>query len=245
MENGMEDIRANNHSIPFRIISAFALAAKMNRTMSITDIPVAIRNHKLLAELGVNLYTDEGDLDQAIMTESGLRYMIQQYDPFTLVDSYNNTVQQHIMPMLNLFATTHLLDCTNIEVKLQNSNYEWSTVCKSKKTGKYVRGYKLANLRGIRGDNGFIEDIRFGQISNNDLKLSQDMLFTSPVFHPGDNLICDRGFIDRATLNHMKLVRGVDTYQPLSKNMVAHKRAVEQAIQEDKWFVHPNKKRPD
>lgn len=242
MEDGIQDLRASNQSIPFRLILGFIIAAKMKHRMSLTDIPFAITDHKLLGGLGYNLVDAEGNLGASLMTESGLRYLVEKYNPFDLFTDYNKTVQQFIMPKLEIAPNIHILDCTKIEVNLKNPRYEWSTIGVDK-DGNKARGYKLANLRGIAYDTGFIEDVRFGQISAHDFELSRDMLLNSPVLKSGDILICDRGFVDRNVLNALKMNRGVDVYEPLKKNMESYQFAVSIAKLENQWESHPNKKR--
>jgi len=137
----------------------------------------------------------------------------------------------------------HILDCTELEVELNNSNYEGSEVI-SDEDGKR-RGYKLSTLRGITGDTGILEEIKLGSIKQHDLELSREMILKSKILKPGDILINDRGFISRELLNELKGKRGVDTYIPLKSNMEAYEQAVSIAKEQNKWQAHPNKKRKE
>src|SRR5690606_505297 len=118
----------------------------------------------------------------------------------------------------------HVLDCTKLEVELSNSNYEGSEVIKD--DGEYKRRYKLSSLRGITGDTGILEEIRFGNIKQHDLKLSKKMVLESKMLKPGDILINDRGFISREFMNQLKREREIDSYIPLKSNMEAFEQAV-------------------
>ena len=131
-------------------------------------------------------------------------------------------MQKGIMPLLDIRPDIHILDCTELEVNIFNTNYEESTVTYSKNKERNYRGYKLSTLRGIVEDTGIIEEIRFDTAKNHDLKLSEEMVRTTPVLKPGDILINDRGFISRELLNYLKLKRNVDTYIPLRCNMDAY-----------------------
>ncbi len=144
------------------------------------------------------------------------------------------------MPKLNIETNIHILDCTKLEVNYSNTNYENAGVINDGE-GSYIRGYKLATLRGITGDVGIIEDIRFGAINVHDLKLSEEMLKTTDVFKKGDILINDRGFLSRDLINYLKTHREVDTYVPLRKNMQAYNIAVQVAQDEDIWIDHPSR----
>lgn len=161
-----------------------------------------------------------------------------------MVSGYSNTVQNHIMPKIDIESNIHILDCTDLEVNYDNQNYEGSGIAHSKRRIDEIklpaRGYKLATLRGIVGDTGIIEDIRFGSLNTHDLTLSKEMLMTSPILKSGDILINDRGFISRDLINYLKFERDIDTYVPLRKNMDSFNIAVKIAKEENNWIPNPN-----
>lgn len=240
LKDNIPDLRGKNNIIPYELIWASSICAKMKIKTSLTDIPHAITDHRTLAKLG---YTLIGNLKDGLMQEGSLRFLLGKYDSSLLINGYNNTVQKGIMPLLNIEPNIHILDCTDIEVNLDNEHYENSGIYKSKRDLKPTRGYKLATLRGLIDDNGIIEEIRFGSINTHDLNLSEEMLRTSPILKQGDILINDRGFISRDLMNYLKLHRKVDTYIPLKKNMESYKIAVDEAKYKNQWIQHPNKKR--
>lgn len=243
LEKYIPDMRADNTVIPYGLIWASAIAAKMRVHTSLTDIPYAINNHRTLAKLGYTLMDDSGNLKNGLMQEGSLRFLLGKYNSSLFVDGYNYTVQKGILPLLDIEPNIHILDCTDLEVNLKNSNYEMAGVGHSKKDDKPTRGYKLSTLRGIANDTGIIEDIRFGSIEVHDLNLSEEMVRTSPMLKPGDILVNDRGFISRDLMNYLKTERKVDTYIPLKKNMTAYEMAVSTAKYIDEWNTHPNSKR--
>ena len=49
LKENIQDKRAHNTTIPYELIWASAIAAKMKVQTSLTDIPFAINNHKTLA----------------------------------------------------------------------------------------------------------------------------------------------------------------------------------------------------
>ncbi|MFV0520124.1 MAG: transposase, partial [Lachnospirales bacterium] len=240
IDNTIQDKRHHNKLIPFKLIMALSVVAKMKVKTSLTDIPYAIQDHKVLADLGYTLIDNDG-LNNGLMSESGLRFLLNKYESTELFETYNNIVQKSIMPKLNIETNIHILDCTKLEVNTKNFNYE-NASASSDGNGGYIRGYKLATLRGVTGDVGIIEDIRFGAINIHDLTLSEEMLKTTNVFKKGDILINDRGFLSRDLLNYLKTVREVDTYIPLRKNMQAYNIAIQVAQDEDIWIDHPSRK---
>lgn len=242
LKNNIPDLRAKNTIIPYELIWASAICAKMKVQTSLTDIPFAIHDHKTLAKLGYTLIDTNGNLKEGLMQEGSLRFLLSKYDFSLFIDGYNNTVQKGILPLLDIVPDIHILDCTDLEVNYSNSNYEYSGITHSKRDNSLTRGYKLATLRGIVEDIGLIEDIRFGSINIHDLKLSEEMLKTSPMLKPGDILINDRGFLSRDIINFLKTKRKVDTYVPLKKNMEIYKQAVLGAKELNNWSPHPTRK---
>jgi hypothetical protein len=243
LEHIVTDTRACNATIPMRLLWTLAITAKMKVKTSMTDIPCAIEDAELLAALGYTLVDREKGVGKGLLDEGELRHLFGSYPQEEFIAGYNGCVQRHILPQAGVVSDIHLLDCTKIDVCLNNTRYEDSTVVHDAEGAR--RGYKLATLRGIVGDGGVIEEIRMGTMSEHDLSLSQDMLRHSPQLKPGDVLINDRGFISRDIMNELKRVRQVDTYVPLKKNMVAYDEALRIVkLPKTTWYNHPNKKRP-
>ncbi len=243
ISESIPDLRAPNTVIPYDVVWASAIAAKMKVHTSLSDIPFAISDHRTLAKLGYALVDTDDGIYTGLMREGSLRFLLGKYTPQMLIDGYNQAVQKYILPELDLCADIHILDCTDIEVNYWNTNYEGSGVAYSKRQKDEVkdraRGYKLSTLRGIVNDSGVIEEIRFGPLNVHDLALSEEMLRTTPMLKPGDILINDRGFLSRDLINYLKTHRKVDTYVPLRTNMVAYDIAVKAAQAQNDWYKHP------
>jgi hypothetical protein len=235
------DKRAGNKNIPFDVILALSIAAKMKIKTSLTDVPYAISDAKTLSELGYNIWDTERGLKNGLMDEGTLRNLVKQYEPEEMIAGYNRFVQEKLYKKLDIETTIHILDCTELEVALGNANYEKSEVIKD--DAGVRRGYKLSTLRGLYEDSGILEEIKLGSIKTHDLELSREMVMQSKALKPGDVLINDRGFISRDLLNHIKNKQQVDVYIPLKRNMDAYKEALEIAMREGGWENHPNKKR--
>jgi hypothetical protein len=171
------DRRQANASIPLEFIWILSIAAKMKIHTSLTDIPYAIMDAELLLPLGYSLWDTDRDLEKGLMSEGSIRNLLGKYEQNELITGYNHCIQEHILPKMEIAADVHILDCTELEVELSNENYEGSTVVN---IDGARRGYKLATLRGITGDSGVIEDIRFGTMSDHDLELSREMILHSP-----------------------------------------------------------------
>ncbi|WP_164917173.1 transposase [Clostridium sp. JN-9] len=241
LAESFKDKRKQNKHIPFHILIALAITAKMKLKTSLTDVAFAVTDGELLSELGWNMWDTNKNLEEGLFAEGIMRNLIQKYDAEEFIESYNNYVQNVVMPSLNIAPSIHILDCTKIHVNLDNVNYENSETIKD--DGKVIRGYKMGTLRGLMDDSGIIEEIVFDSIKPHDLELCRNMILKSKCLKSGDILINDRGFISRDVINFLKLEKQVDTYVPAKKNMAIYQEAVKIAISEDKWQKHPNKKR--
>lgn len=240
--NWIKDKR-ERRSIPFGLVMTLGIAAKMKTATSLTDIPFAIRSAKTLGSLGYCMWDTERELGTGLMDEGSLRKLVGKYKPEEWIEGYNRYVQKHALPAMELIPDIHILDVTQLEVNLDNPNYEGAEVsCDDEGT---YRGYKLATLRGICGDRGVIEEVRFGSIREHDFKLSAQMLRSTAMLKKGDVLAMDRGFIDRMMINHLKCERDVDVYIPLRKDMDAYTEAVVIAKVAGQWAAHPNPKRKE
>lgn len=241
LKNSFTDKRASNSNIPLHLLLTLAITAKMKLKTSLTDIPFAITSADTLSEIGWNIWDNERGLEEGLMDEGAIRNYAKKYESDDFINSYNDFMQNQVLKHLKLEPSTHILDCTEIEVPLENANYEKSEVMKDGDGTR--RGYKLATIRGIVGDTGVLEEIKIGGIKPHDIKMCQDMVLKSNVFHEGDILINDRGFISRELMNNLKTYRKVDTYIPLKKNMECYEQAVSTAKYQKKWSNHPNKNR--
>lgn len=233
------DKRRHNSFIPFKLVMTLAIAAKMKIRTSLTDIPYAITDHRVLTELGYNFINHDGD---GLFTEGTIRHLLGKYTSEEWVNYYNDIVRRNIFVKKEIQSNIHILDCTKIAVNFDNENYENASIAYDRK-GNKMRGYKLSSLRGIYKDTGVIEEIRFGTASIHDLHLSEEMLKSSKCLKNGDILINDRGFLSRELINYLKLYKGVDTYVPLKRGMVAFEEAVICAKQQDDWLLHPTRKK--
>lgn len=64
LAQAMPDKRRNNSHIPFGILLCLAVAAQPKRKTSLTDVPFAVTEAELLAELGWNLWDNERDVNE-------------------------------------------------------------------------------------------------------------------------------------------------------------------------------------
>lgn len=237
----LDDKRRDNLHIPFDILLALAITAKLKLKTSLTDVPFAVSDAELLAELGWNLWDDQRAINDGLFSESVMRKLIAKYSSEEWFSFYNRYVQDFLLNKLGLQPCIHILDCTKIPVNLKNENYEGSTVVKI--DGEVFRGYKLGVLRGLLDDSGVVEEVVFGTIKTHDMEQCREMLRQTSCFKEHDILINDKGFLSREMANHLKTKRKVDTYLPAKENMVLFQEAVKLAVSTGLWHKHPNKKR--
>jgi hypothetical protein len=201
LSESFKDTRKKNKHIPFDMLIALAITAKMKLKTSLTD--VAVTDGELLSELGWSIWDTDRNLEEGLFAEGVMRNIVDKFKSKELIDSYNHYVQSIVMPSIDISPTIHILDCTKIHVNLDNSNYEKSEVISD--DGEYIRGYKLGTLRGLLDDTEIIEETVFGTLKTHDLELCRDMILNSNCLKSGDILINDRGFISRDEMNTLKL----------------------------------------
>lgn len=68
LAQALPDKRRDNSHIPFDILLCLAVAAKLKRKTSLTDVPFAVTEAELLAELGWNLWDNERDVNEGLFT---------------------------------------------------------------------------------------------------------------------------------------------------------------------------------
>lgn len=104
LTQGISDKRKDNTTVRLDLILALSVAAKMKTHMSLTDIPHAITDHRLLAKLGFNITDLEGE---GCMSEGTLRAFIKKYTSHELFEDYNKTTRI-IMEQLNISPDIHI-----------------------------------------------------------------------------------------------------------------------------------------
>lgn len=238
-----DDKRAiKNRQIPIEMVFTLAIAAKMKLKESLTDIPYAITDADTLAMLGYNMYESENGIEKGLISDGLIRGLIKKYTGEEFVNLYNN-YSKKACEILDIRPNIHILDCTKIEVNIENSNYEKAEVVKEE-DGTKIRGYKIATLRGLLDYSGIIEEMDFAKsIKEHDLSASENIILNSKHLKPGDILINDRGYISRKNINILKKNKNVDVFIPLKTSMTAYKESIKIAEENNKWSKHPNPKR--
>ena len=102
--------RRDNIHIPFDILLCLAVAAKLKCKTSLTDVPFAVTEAELLAELGWNIWDNERDVNEGLFSESVMRKLLAKYKSEEWVSFYNCYVQEHLMKELDNRPCVHILD---------------------------------------------------------------------------------------------------------------------------------------
>ena len=179
LTQALPDKRRDNSHIPFDILLCLAVAAKLKCKTSLTDVPFAVTEAELLAELGWNIWDNERDVNDGLFSESVMRKLLAKYKSEEWVSFYNSYVKEHLMKELDIQPCVHILDCTKVLVNLGNGNYGNSSAVKI--DGETMRGYKLGVLRGILDDSGIAEGIVFGTLKAHDMEQCREMLKNTPA----------------------------------------------------------------
>jgi len=244
-----------------QILSA-SIAGHFQDMYAISQSPYALHSPTLLAELGLNVkvllegdgISRKGTKDNTPFSGDVIRKMLDNMTAMELIQWYNRHVGRAYLEQANYEPSIHILDCTKLEVNIENENYEGSGIVKEKEkdvNGKTVeklkRGYKLGSLRSLLDDGGMIASIAFGAIQVHDLTLCKELLMSSPYLKPGDMVIEDRGFLDGETITNLKKERKVDVTIPLRSDMLSHEDSLVTAYHPDsgEWEKHPTREKQE
>ena len=232
-----------------QILSA-SIAGHFQDMYAIIQSPYALHSPILLAELGLNVkvlssgegISRRGTKESAPFNGDVTRKMLDDMNPYELVDWYNLVVGAAYLRQAEYKPCIHILDCTKLVVNFQNENYEGSGIVKNDEE-ELERGYKLGSLRSLLDDGGIITAMAFGAINVHDLTLCKELVTTTPHLKPGDMLIEDRGFLDGETISRLKKKRRVDVILPLRSDMKAYECALMTAYHETSgsWWSHPTR----
>lgn len=117
LSSALEDKRRDNLHIPFDI-----LTAKLKIKTSPTDVPFAVSDAGLLAELGWNIRDNERDINEGLFSESVMRKLLAKYSSGEWISFYNSYVQKYVLEKLDTHPNIHILDRTKVPVNLRNDN---------------------------------------------------------------------------------------------------------------------------
>ncbi len=127
LNDAFKDKRSDNLHIHSDILLILAITAKFKQKTSLTDIPFAITDTGLLAELGWNACDYGRNVNEGLFSESVIRKLVKKYNSGELTSFYNHYVQDYVLENLGIQPCIHILDCTKIPVNLNNTNYKNSS----------------------------------------------------------------------------------------------------------------------
>ena len=219
--------------------------ARMKQQFSISEVSLALTSKNIIKNLGVNINYNVND---GLLKEANIRAILKKYEQEDKAKiefnnyfvKFFNEFTKKFLSTCNIVCNIHILDCSVLDVNLNNSNYEGSSI--TYKVGEKLRGYKIGSLRGVTANGGVIEEICMSTAKEHDFGMSEDMIRNSVHLKSGDYLLEDRGFIDIELFKFLNK-KGVFVIVPARKSMEIYKEAIEQAKQQNNFQKHPNSKR--
>lgn len=243
--DNLEEKRKYNSKLEVALFVMAGMQARMKQQFSISELPLALTSEEVINKLNINI---EYDKDKSLLKEANVRAFLNRYEQNDkeeiefnndFIKSFNKITEVYLSKA-EIESNIHILDCSVLDVNLDNSNYEGSSV--TYKGGKKLRGYKIGLLRGVTPNGGVTEEICMSTAKTHDLDMSKEMIINTKYLKEGDYLLEDRGFLDILTFR--KLVRKkINIIIPVKKNMEIYKAAKEEAISKNEWKKHPNSKR--
>ncbi len=245
IEDIFEEKRKYKSEISMSLLVLSGIQSRMKQQFSISEVPLALTSEKVISSIGVNISYDP---NEGLLKESNIRAMLGRYEQEdkTNIEFNNyfikktNEVIKTIIEINGTECNIHILDCSILDVNLDNPNYEGSTT--TYKGGKKLRGYKIGMLRGVTPTGGIIEEVCMSTAKDHDFKMSKDMIIKSKYLKEGDYLLEDRGFLDIDLFKELN-GKGIYIIIPAKKNMEIFIEAVAAATAENNWIKHPNPKR--
>ncbi len=232
--------------IGMAVILPAHLAARFAGLYSMRKAGYVLRSARVLGALGYSVEVIDpahglslrGTSDDKLFSGDVVRKLLVQMEQ--QVDVRQPTPLPPPEPSVAVKVRIHILDTTHVEVPLETGTYECSGVVKNE-DGTLSRGYKLATLRTLLDSAGLLTQVALSAIQVHDMALCRPLLAEAPVLRAGDLLLEDRGFLDGATVSHLKRQRQVDVIIPLKANMLATQEAIQLAAMADKWEAHPSR----
>ena len=245
ISNLFEDKRAYESDITPELLILSGIQSRMKQQFSINEVPLALTSQEILKNIKTNLSYDP---EQTLLKEANIRAMLGRYEQLdkTKIEFNNyfiqfyNAFNQDYLNKAKIEANIHILDCSILDVNLNNLKYEGSSI--THKGGEKLRGYKIGLLRGVTNNGGVVEEIVMSTASDHDFKMSEDMIKESKYLKKGDYLLEDRGFIDLNMFRYLNR-KGINLILPVKKNMEIYTEAVRAAKENNNWITHPNTKR--
>lgn len=243
--DNLEEKRKYNSKLEVALFVLAGMQARMKQQFSISELPFALTSEEVINKLNINI---EYDKDKSLLKEANVRAFLNRYEKNDKEEiefnndfiQFFNKITESYLSKTKIESNIHILDCSVLDVNLDNCNYEGSSV--TYKGGKKLRGYKVGLLRGVTPNGGVTEEICMSTAKAHDLDMSKEMIINTKYLKEGDYLLEDRGFLDILTFR--KLVgKKINVIIPIKKNMEIYKVAKEEAISKNEWKKHPNSKR--
>lgn len=237
-----EDKRSYKSEISSALFLLSGVQSRMKQQFSISELPLALTSKKIINKLGLNIAYNQ---DECLLKESNIRAWLEKYEDKNIefnnyfIKYFNRFTKKYLL-FSNTVCDIHTLDCSILEVNLENENYEGSTT--TYKGGKKLRGYKIGLLRGIIPNGGVVEEICMSTAKDHDFQMSKDMVSNSKYLKEGDYLLEDRGFLDIDLFKELNKKK-INIIIPVKKNMEIYDVAVKSAKDKNSWIKHPNLRR--
>lgn len=218
-----------------------SISARLKQLAATSSVPLAITSVKLLEKLKLNLL--ETNKDGSYFTEGWLREHINGYKCSDIIMNEFNKFLFAMASKLEEKPKTHILDCTKLAIKFENTNYENAEIV-SDGDGNRIRGYKAGILRGCLKTGGVIEEVIIDSANIHDLELTKEMVKNSKHLKPNDCLLMDRGFIDLGFIKSLH-AKGVNVIVPARNNMDVFTEAVSLVKEKNVWVTHPTREKQE
>ena len=195
--DNLEEKRKYNSKLEAVLFVMAGMQSRMKQQFSISELSLALTSEEVVNKLNINI---EYDKEKSLLKESNIRAFLNRYEQSDkekiefnndFIKFYNKITEAYLNKA-KIECNIHILDCSILDVNLDNPNYEGSSI--THKGGKKLRGYKVGLLRGVTPNGGVTEEICMSTAKTHDLDMSKEMITNTSYIKEGDYLLEDSGF---------------------------------------------------
>ncbi len=234
-------------SVPMDAILLSQTLRSLNDQHSFLLAPYTLNNADVMTALGYNIKVlTEGFNDQNIYPREAafngetIKHILLKMQPGSIVNWFNKKMLPLWQKQAPGRSGQYILDGTKILVPPHLKDKFQDCGMVSDSDGNVEYGYKIVFLYEIIDRKGVIVGMRLAPIQTHDIVLGRELVEEFP-FEKGAWLIMDRGFIDGAWIQDLKLKRQIDIFIPLRHNMQITEAAIAQADARQTWLPHPKR----
>ena len=133
IEKTFEDKRIYESEIKPALFILSGVQTRMKQQFSISELPLALTSKEIIKQLDYNISYSKED---SLLKEANIRSWLGKYEQSKkdyisynnyFINYFNNFTKNYLNEA-NIICNIHILDCSILDVNINNENYEGSTI---------------------------------------------------------------------------------------------------------------------